>query len=155
MGYAKRGKRPKKERFVGMPHTVVMSKQFCSLDAYEVKLLLDLSAQYYGRNNGNLTATFTLMAERNWAKGTLYRTLDKLLSKGFVVVTRQGWKQRGKPTLLALTWYGIDEPPDGIEYDAGINVTHAPLAYWCKDPAGWRQDLGAKTKQPTTGCADD
>lgn len=151
MGVAKRGKKPRAGRFVGIPYSVANSDKFSALDAHEVKLLFDLSKQYYGSNNGNLTATFSIMKELNWANGTLDRKQKSLLEKGFIVVTRQGWKQRGKPTLLALTWFGIDEPPKGVEYDEGIKPEHQPLNYWCKDPAGWRKK--APAEQPER-CAD-
>lgn len=126
-------------RFIGIPHRVAASPQWCGLSAHEVKLLIDLAFQYTGFNNGNLTAAHSIVGERGWVKSTLYRTLDSLKNKGFVVVTRQGWKQRGKPTLLALTWQGIDEPPRGIEYDAGIKADPVPLNYWYKPPEYWKK----------------
>lgn len=124
----------RKGRFVGVPYNVASSPQWCELSAHEVKLLFDLSFQYNGSNNGNLSATHTLMKGRGWANGTLGRTLASLLEKGFLVITRQGWKQRGKPTLLALTWNGIDEPPTNIGYDSGINPSPVPLNHWNKPP---------------------
>lgn len=141
MGLAKRGKKPRAGRFVGIPYHVANSDVFSKLDAYEVKLLFDLSRQFNGRNNGNLTATLTLMESWGWASGTLHRTQKSLLEKGFITVTRQGWKQRGKPTLLALTWHEIHEPPKTVEYDEGVKVSPVPLNYWCKDRSGWAHHI--------------
>lgn len=134
MGQAKKATKPKSGRFVGIPYSVATAPLFETLDAYEVKLLFDLSKQYNGKNNGNLTASITVMEKMNWASGTLHRKQKSLLEKGFIVVTRQGWKQRGKPTLLALTWHGIDEPPRHVQYDDGIKPSHRPLNYWAIVP---------------------
>ncbi len=126
-----------KERFIGIPYRVANSVQFAALSAFENKLVLDLLLQYSGRNNGALSPTYSLLCKRGWAKGSLYRTFQSLEAKGFIVVTRRGWKQRGKPTLVALTWRGIDEVP-GIEYDEGIVASPAPLSYWCLAQECWK-----------------
>lgn len=128
----------KGSRFVGIPHDVASSIVFARLKAPEVKLMVDILIQYNGRNNGMLSACHTLMKKRGWAKASLYRAFCNLQHAGFVVVTRQGWKRRGKPTLLALTWNGIDEPRNGVEYDQGIAPSHTPLNYWCKVKSAWK-----------------
>ena len=125
-------------RFLGIPYNVGNSKYFAELTAAEVKLLVDLLLQYTGSNNGSLSACHALMKKRGWAKSSLYRAYTGLLRKGFLVITRQGWKQRGRPTLVAITWIGIDEPRDGITYDDGVKVSHSPLTYWCKAPSSWQ-----------------
>lgn len=124
-----------KERFIGIPYRIAATAQFGDLSAYETKFLMDLLFQYNGRNNGALSPTFSLLHKRNWAKGTLHRTFVSCEAKGWVVVTRRGWKQRGKPTLVALTWRGIDEC--GIDYDEGIKPSPVPLNYWCLDRRAW------------------
>lgn len=102
--------------------------------------MVDLLTQRNGINNGSLSPTYELMKKRGWEgkRSSLYRAKDGLINKGFIVVTRQGWKQRGRPTLVAITWDGIDECP-GIEYDDGVVPSHMPLNYWCKDPSIWRE----------------
>lgn len=133
----------KKARFVGIPYHVANSAQFASLSAYAVKLLVDLLVQYKGGasvkgggNNGKLSACWTLMRKRGWrSTATLYRAKKELIDKGFVVVTRQGMKIRGKPTLLAVTWDGISDC--GVNYDSGIEPSNAPLSFWCKSPDSW------------------
>lgn len=129
----------KKGRFVGIPYYVAISPQFTALAPGELKLLIDLLCQRNGKNNGRLSPTYELMKGRGWLgkKSSLYRAKDGLIDKGFIVVTRQGWKQRGKPTLVAVTWDGIDESAD-VEYDEGIKSNPIPLNYWCKDPRLWR-----------------
>lgn len=132
---ARKPKRPK-ERFVGIPIRVANSAPFKSLSAYEQKFIFDLLTQYSGYNNGTLSPTHSLLKDRNWASGTLHRTFASCEAKGWVVVTRKGWKQRGKPTLVAITWLGIDEVL-GIEYDEDIKPSETPLGYWCTDPKTW------------------
>lgn len=127
-------------RFIGIPYNVAATRQFCNLKPLELKLLVELAFQYNGSNNGNLTAAHASLKERGWtSSGSLHKALKGLLSKGWVMVTRQGWKRRGRPTLLALTWEGIDElrPSSAVTYDEGIKPSHSPLNYWCKHPKSW------------------
>lgn len=137
----------KKERFAGIPFSVAKTKPFIDLRAPEVKLLVDLLLQYNGNNNGMLSACHTLMKERGWPKSSLHRSLNNLLHAGFLVVTRQGWKVRGKATLLAITWEGIDEARRGLEYDERIIPSNTPLSYWCKAKASWKHRPAVKKIQ--------
>lgn len=121
-------KKPRKTRFIGIPYHVGNSPEFASLDGNETRLLVHLLLQFNGRNNGKLSPTHSLMRNKGWAKSSLYRAKNGLLEKGFLKVTRQGWKQRGHPTLVAVTWEGIDEC--GIEYDEGIAISAVPLGSW-------------------------
>lgn len=134
-----RQRNQRKGRFVGIPYHVAIAPQFAALAPGELKLLIDLLCQRNGKNNGALSPTYELMKNRGWQgkKGSLYRAKDGLIEKGIIVVTRQGWKQRGRPTLVAVTWDGIDECAH-IEYDEGIKPSAVPLNYWCKDPRLWR-----------------
>ena len=139
-----------KGRFVGIPYDMVNTKEWLDLSAHEVKLLFDLMTQYVGNNNGVLSPCHTLMRERNWAKTTLFYTFNALVHKGFLVVTRQGRKTRGVPTLVAVTFKGIDEPRRGVEYDGGIVPHHTPLNQWCKAQASWKHKPRTKrAKRPT------
>ena len=138
MGAAKKQIRKKSERFLGIPHRVAISDVFATLEPREAKLLLDVLIQRNGKNNGCLSACFALMKKRGWtSEGSVYRAFKGLQDKGFLVKTRQGLKIRGKPTLVAVTWDGIDEPVDGVEYDDHIKVSPVPLNYWCKHPDTW------------------
>ena len=142
-------------RFVGIPYTVANSKLFKDLRAPEVKLLFDLMTQYSGNNNGRLSPCHTLMRERGWASSSLHRAFNSLQHLGFVVVTRKGWKVRGKPTLVAVTWAGIDEPCNGVVYEEGIRPSETPLNYWCMAKASWKHKPEVKEfrkfQSPTLG----
>ena len=69
------------------------------------------------------------MRNRGWkSKGTLYRAFKEVKDNGFIVVTKQGMKLRGRPTLCAVTWDGIDDC--NIQYDEGIKPNPVPLNTW-------------------------
>lgn len=124
-------------RFSALPHSVFKSIHYKRLRSPEAKLLIDICLQYNGYNNGTLSACHTLMKEYGWAKSSLYRAFNKLVHAGFIVVTRQGIKQRGYPTLVAITWLGIDEARKNVVYDDRIFPNRTPLNYWCKRKQGW------------------
>ena len=142
----KRGKKNNTGRFAGIPTSVMGTQQFIDLSSNEKALLLELAFQYGGYNNGNLTACYTVMKKRGWASASLWRSLSGLIHTGFVVVTRQGIKQRGCPTLLALTYQPIDEPPAHIKYDDGIKPSPVPLGFWCKAKKSW--SIQPERKEP-------
>lgn len=72
------------------------------------------------------------MRLRCWkSTSTLHKAKKELLDKGFIVVTKTGMKVRGHPTLLAITWNGIDDC-NGEVFDEGIKVSPVPLSYWNK-----------------------
>lgn len=130
------GKKRSRTRFVGIPYHVVNTDHFARLSPHANKLLLDMSLQRNGRNNGALSACWTLMVKRGWkSRSTLHRAVTELIRAGFIVVTKRGMKKRGHPTLYALTWDGIDDC--NVRFDAGIKPDNAPLAYWCRAPRIW------------------
>src|SRR5690554_741066 len=102
-------------RFAGLPYQMMTSTKYIELSVHSKALLYELAYQYNGKNYGDLTLTASLLGDRGFASSTVSRCLNELKGRGFIVVTRQGWKQRGKPTLLAITWQGIDDHPSGLE----------------------------------------
>lgn len=94
--------------FVQMPHDLINHAAFTSLSPRAVKLLLDICAQYKGHNNGDLSATMSLMKTRGWSSNDqLFKARDELVDKNLIQVTRQGGLNRC--TLYALTWFPINE----------------------------------------------
>jgi hypothetical protein len=111
--------------FVTLPKVVLNSQEFARLSAYAVKLFIALCAQYNGRNNGDLCASWTLMRQRGWrSKATLHRASKELRDKGWLVVSRQGG--RNKATLYALTFLSVDECGGKLD----IDETLTPLNLW-------------------------
>ena len=138
-------RKKKTSRFIGIPYHVAGSEQFSNLKAPAVKLLVDLLYQYTGKNNGLLSPCYTLMKTRGWSKSSLYRAYATLVHSGFIVVTRQGMKIRNFPTLVAVTWNGIDEPVK-CKFDIGVKISPVPLSYWKLDKATW--DIEPNIKPP-------
>ncbi|MDF1781941.1 MAG: hypothetical protein P1U67_11645 [Alcanivoracaceae bacterium] len=115
--------------FMGIPHHILESCAYASLDGWAVRLLVDIAAQYKGYNNGDLTAAWTIMKPKGWrSKGTLNKALIKLKGCGLIEITRQGG--RHKPSLYAITWQSIDECKGKLE----VKPTTKPSNLWrdCK-----------------------
>lgn len=128
MSGRKRGKRcGENGGFVKFPKQVLRNPNFVKLSAYSNKLLLDLSEQYIGTNNGDLCATWSIMRERGWrSKETLDRCLKELRYYELIVQTQIGGLNR--PSLYALAWFRIDK----ASKDSGFRVTQRVT--------GWQQE---------------
>jgi len=106
--------------YVAMPKAILESEEYAALTAFEVKLLVDIYAQYNGRNNGDLHCAWTLMRKRGWnSQDTLNRALRGLMERDWIMRTRQGGKHRC--SLFAVTWLPIDECNG--KHDVGATVT--------------------------------
>ncbi|ODB82751.1 hypothetical protein A3193_18555 [Candidatus Thiodiazotropha endoloripes] len=114
--------------FVAIPKQVLESSAYAVLTAHEVKLLIDLTVQYNGSNNGDLCVAWSMMKTKGWkSKGTLYRAIKGLLERGFLVLTRQGGKH--KPSLYAITFRAIDECKGKLD----VQPTVTALNSWKKN----------------------
>lgn len=115
--------------FLALPHEMLSSPAYISLSNKAVKCLIDISAQYKGKNNGDLSCTIKLMSDRGWSsKSQLALARDELLEKGFIVYARRGG--RNKCSLFAITWQPIDECKGKLDRPS----TTTSLGYW-KDGA--------------------
>lgn len=102
---------------MAIPHELLESAEWAQLSAIEVKLLIDLYAQFNGRCNGALSAAWSIMRARGWcSQDTLNRALRGLIGKGFIVKTRQGGRNRC--SLFAVTWREIQECGGKHDVDA-------------------------------------
>lgn len=111
--------------FLALPHAVITNENYYDLTSSEVKLFIDLAAQYYGSNNGDFTAAWTVMKKKGWrSKETLFRARKGLVEKGFIVTTREGGRNRC--TLYGLTFHPIDECKGKLD----INSSNIPLGWW-------------------------
>ncbi len=100
--------RRSKPPFCMLPHHILDSEEYARLSTRAVKLLIDLLAQYRGKNNGDLCAAWSRMEPRGWnSKDTLNNALKELERSGFILRTRQGG--RNKASLFAITWNPIDD----------------------------------------------
>jgi hypothetical protein len=113
-------------------------------------LLDNLSAQFNGLNNGDLSAGPKIMKLYGWnSQGSISKALTELLALGFIEQTRQGGKN--KCSLYAVTWLSIDECKGKLD----VNPTNVASNLWKPENAekisprfvnAWRK------RQPQTGA---
>lgn len=114
-------------RFAGIPHVVMDHPDYIALCNSARSLLMELSRQYNGHNNGDLSAPFSTMRERGVVKSktTLAKLLRDLEQRQLLIRTRE-WRflnPGGRCALYALTWLAIDEcPGKGLE----VKPTRSP-----------------------------
>lgn len=116
-----------KQPFLMLYRRVIGGPEWTYLSAHAVKLLIDLGAQYYGCNNGDLCATWTVMSLRGWrSRQTLHKALKELIAGGWIELTRQGGRNRA--SLYALSWLAIDECGGKLD----VKATRYPTDSWRK-----------------------
>lgn len=131
------------ERYALIPREVLESIPYCSLTDWARTVLVALLAQFNGFNNGMLALPFSqaklLGVSHQWK---LYAGLRLLVATDLIACTRQGRLEAGTklPSLYAMTWRGIDEPKDGLTYDAGRGACPLPSNAWARwaKPQDWR-----------------
>ena len=111
--------------FLQVPHELLNSVAYLSLSPIAVKCLFDIYSEYKGSNNGDLSCTIKVMKKRGWkSKSQLDKARKELLEKGFIVLTRQGGKN--KCSLYAVTWKPINECAGKLDRQADI----VSLGWW-------------------------
>ena len=117
--------RKDRDRFTGVPHKVMKTRKYISLNTHAKSLLFELAFQYNGHNNGDLSTSWTLMKERGFrSKSTLSNAIKQLAGVEFIQMTRAGG--RNKCTLYALTWEAIDECNGKLD----VQETYKPAGTW-------------------------
>lgn len=110
--------------FMGIPHYIVRSAEFGELEPWPLKLLIELAANFNGKNNGDLSAAFSVLQKRGWnSPGTLNSAIKRLLRDGWLMTSRHGGRNRC--ALFALTWWPVD-PCEGkwLEIKADATASH-------------------------------
>ena len=96
-------------RFAAFPVQMLTHSNFAALSPRAKALLFPLAAQFNGRNNGDLCASFSVLRPHGWTSNDqLQKALRELLSAGFLLQTRQG-RRPNVASLYALSWKPIDE----------------------------------------------
>lgn len=123
-------KKPRARSFAGIPRVVMDSPEYQALSGNAVKLLLAMSYQYRGKNNGDLTAAYSVMRDSFGfnSQHTVSKALKELLTAGFLIRTRQSqfMNPGRKCALYALTWLAIDECDGKLE----VGATRVPPRKW-------------------------
>jgi len=88
-------------------------------------LLDNLTAQFNGTNNGDLSAAPKIMKLYGWnSQGSIHKALAELLALGFIEQTRQGGKNQC--SLYAVTWLAIDDCKGKLD----VNPTNVASNLW-------------------------
>ncbi len=112
-------------QFFAFPGHILNSEEFIRLSVHTKVLLMDLCAQYRGKNNGDLCCAWKLMEKRGWrSRDTLFKAQTELEEKGFIQRTRQGG--RNMANLFALTWLAIDDCKGKLD----VNPTRVASNLW-------------------------
>ncbi|MEH6498906.1 MAG: hypothetical protein V7751_05930 [Pseudoalteromonas distincta] len=114
--------------FILFPHALYDHPSLASLSGNSTKVLLLLMRQYRGKNNGDLSASFTQAKKIGiGSKTTLAKALRELQEAGLVIRTREGYftNPGGRCALYAVAWVPIDECP-GKDLEVK-HTTTAPL----------------------------
>ena len=91
-----------------MPTECLNHEKYYNLGAYAKVLLWEFCYQYNGHNNGDLSATISMLKKRGWnSPTTLSKAIKELRKKGWIMVSRQGG--RNLCNLYAMTFQAIDE----------------------------------------------
>lgn len=104
-------------RFTVLPHSVIHSVEYRTLGFSARALLIDIAAQYTGKNNGKLVACDSYLKPLKWnSNGTISNALKELKASGLLIQTRQGMKPPYKQVAwFALGWFGLDVT-EGIDF---------------------------------------
>lgn len=95
-------------QFQPIPKDVLAMTVFHDLPSNAKALMLDLIAQYTGKNNGRLCPSYEAMRRCGWrSKGTVHRAKEALLAAPFVVLTRKGHPPR-TTDWIGFTWWKLD-----------------------------------------------
>jgi len=95
-------------RFAGIPLACMDHENYISLSMPGKVLLMEFCRQYNGYNNGDLTASFSLMNKRGFrSKGTLNRAIKELKKQDWILVSRIGG--RHQCNLYALTFHAVND----------------------------------------------
>ena len=120
-------KRLESGTFILIPTDVLRSMAFRSLSTKAKALILDLGTQYNGRNNGHLSAAWTLMRQQGWvSKQTLQAAQEELLDKGLLELSRQGGRHRC--SLYGYTWIQIHDGKASVRLD--VPTTKVASGTW-------------------------
>jgi len=102
----------KNKAFVRIPHYLMDTEAYQSLNGNAIKLLNCVVYQYRGNNNGDLLITHSFLEKYFKYSQAMYRARDELLKKGFIAINAYGGRSYGGrklPTLYAITWESVND----------------------------------------------
>ena len=133
--------------FAALPHAYFKTAEYARLSFRARALLIELALQFFGSNNGGLTATYSTMRGRGFkSKDQLTKAIDELLARGWIQVSRQGGRTRA--TLYALTYRRIDQARPDLDVRPG-----PPSNLWRDDQSHWREGFRREPRESKRGFA--
>lgn len=106
--WKEKGRSERKDRFAMIPCEVIRSANWANASKPCRALVTDIASQYSGHNNGDLTASRTVLRPLGWTSpGTIKELWREAVHYGLLVQTRQGGLFIGA-SLYALGWRPID-----------------------------------------------
>ena len=104
---------PKKKkgsgRFARLPLTVLGKDSVLELSHTAFRVMVILTAQYNGHNNGELALTSGQAKSQGVSRNSLYKALASLESNGLIDRTYPSSRVPPRPTMFALTWIPLDD----------------------------------------------
>jgi hypothetical protein len=124
--------RSKTAYFIQIPNRCLISENFKSLSPFACKLLLDAASQFKGYNNGDLCISWSVMKNRGWrSAATLDKARKELVEKGWLILTRQGGRNRC--SLYAISFHKIG--------NFGSKLDVAPTQQAPNDWLKWKPEI--------------
>jgi hypothetical protein len=103
-----KGRGQRKDRFALIPSEVIHSENWARASNPCRALMTDIAVQHSGFNNGDLSASITVLRPLGWTSpGTITALLREAIYYGLLVQTRQGGLLIGA-SLYALGWKPIN-----------------------------------------------
>ena len=96
-------------RFAKLPLTVLGHVSVIALTHAAFRVLVLLTAQFNGYNNGALGLSKSQAASQNISNKTLYKALATLEGRGLIERTYPASRVPPRPTMYALMWISIDD----------------------------------------------
>lgn len=106
-GMKANGRGSGKGQFFRALHAIFDHPDYIALSKSSRAFLWDMSRQYNGYNNGNISAAPAIMERMGWDKKTALRCRKELEARGWIVVTRYP-RARKEPVLYRFSWLDVD-----------------------------------------------
>jgi hypothetical protein len=118
-------------RFGMVPHKVFAHVAVRTLSHAAFRVLVLLTMQFAGRNNGGLGLTATQAAESGIrSDNTFYRALRELEEHGLIERTYHASRVPPRPTMYGLAWIALDD----TEYSQATRLPSHAYRDWQAPP---------------------
>ena len=117
-------------RFARLPLTVLGHGSVITLTHAAFRVLVSLTAQFTGFNNGALGLPKKQALIQGISNRTLYRALRTLETRGLIERTYHSSRVPPRPTMFALTWIPVDD----TEWSVATRVAARSYIDWQEKP---------------------